>query len=451
MDKGLKLPIIKPENNGQADKIQPPLSALQTTLESMQRRYANRNPKSLAFYNETLKHMPGANTRTVLHALPFPLTISHGQSTTLFSVDGHSYIDFLSEYSAGIYGHSNATIKAAIVKALDGGWNFGGKNQYEGELAKILVERFGNGMDMIRFCNSGTEANLMAIGAAIGFTGKQKILAFIGGYHGGPLSFPEASPKYSMNAKYDFILAPYNDIKATKAILSGLPPDSLAAILVEGMQGAGGSIPGQLDFLHYLRMAATDYEALFILDEVMTSRLAYRGLQSTLGISPDITTLGKWIGGGMGIGAFGGRREIMEMFDPRNGKLTHSGTFNNNVVTMAAGIAGCKIMDEDTVEKLNALGERLRNFIDTSIEKLLGAAATPKMYTTGLGSLFNITFAGPEKDVLHAVFYHYLLEHGIYIATRGFITMNIEHTEEHVETFGKVIEGFLAEYRDALV
>jgi glutamate-1-semialdehyde 2,1-aminomutase len=143
-------------------------------LEKFQHTYAQQNPKSLAVFNETLDCMPGGNTRSVLHALPFPLTISHGYSTTLVSVDGRSYIDFLGEYSAGVYGHSCEPIKQAIVKALNKGWNFGAKNEYEGKLAKVLVDRFES-IEMLRFCNSGTEANLMALGAAINFTKKRKV------------------------------------------------------------------------------------------------------------------------------------------------------------------------------------------------------------------------------------------------------------------------------------
>jgi len=149
-------------------------SYLSAALKTIQESYTEKNPKSVALFNESLKYMPGGNTRTVLHALPFPLVISQGHGSTLVSVDGTSYVDFLGEYSAGIYGHSCEPIKQAITGALDKGWNFGGKNEYEGQLAKILVERFDN-IESIRFCNSGTEANLMAIGAAINFTQKKKV------------------------------------------------------------------------------------------------------------------------------------------------------------------------------------------------------------------------------------------------------------------------------------
>jgi hypothetical protein len=150
------------------------MSDLTEALEAARDEYTQRNPRSLALFKSSLSHMPGGNTRSVIHALPFPLSIKRGEGTILADVDEHLYIDFLSEYSAGLYGHSCEPIKMAIIQALDKGWNYGGKNTYEGVLSQILVERFDS-MDMIRFCNSGTEANLMALGAAINFTGKKKV------------------------------------------------------------------------------------------------------------------------------------------------------------------------------------------------------------------------------------------------------------------------------------
>ena len=148
---------------------------LKSALAVAHAAYTSRNPLSANYYNSSLSHLPGGNTRSVIHSLPFPLTFSHGESETLYTVDGDSYIDFLGEYSAGIYGHSSEIIKNAITSALNKGWNFGGSNVYEKQLAKIVVDRFSDSMEMVRFCNSGTEANLMAIGAAINFTGRKKV------------------------------------------------------------------------------------------------------------------------------------------------------------------------------------------------------------------------------------------------------------------------------------
>lgn len=263
----------------------------------------------------------------------------------------------------------------------------------------------------------------------------------------------EARPKYSLNCRYDFVIAPYNDIPGTKAAISELPPNSLAAIIVEPMQVSGGCIPGRPDFLRYLREVTTEQQALLIFDEVMTSRLDYGGRQVQLGIRPDLTTIGKWAGGGMSFGAFGGRREVMDMFDPRAQKLVHGGTFNNNVVTMAAGIAGCTLMDRAALQTLNALGDKLRSEIAKLIETRLpkSSGSPPKMYVIGMGSLFAMHFNGPDNATLAALLYFHLLDHGIYIATRGFIALTLEIREEHFAPLLSAVESFLDRFAGALI
>lgn len=211
----------------------------------------------------------------------------------------------------------------------------------------------------------------MAIAAAVAFTGRKKVLVFQNGYHGGTLTFPSPLNVINTNLPHDFIIAPYNDIPTTKSIISHLPRETLAAILVEPIQGSGGCVVGKPEYLRYLNKVAHDVGALFIVDEVMTSRLSYHGLSSSLGLTPDLVTLGKWVGGGMTFGAFGGRKDgVMTLFDPRNGALSHSGTFNNNIITMAAGCAGLDVYTEEEVVRLNSLGERIK----AGVEGILTAA-----------------------------------------------------------------------------
>ena len=307
------------------------------------------------------------------------MTFASGNGGTLISLDGHSYIDFLGEYTAGIYGHNNAAIRSAIDEALNKGWSFGGNNIYEKELAKLICQRFQPTMELVRFTNSGTEANMMAVALAMVWTGRKKILVFQGGYHGATLSFrvpPTGATHQSVNLPHEWVVAIYNDIAKTKDILSALPSDSLAAILVEPMLGNAGAIPGSLPFLEFLRGYASSHGALLIFDEVMTSRLSYRGLGHKLGIQPDLMTLGKWGGGGMSFGAFGGKANIMALFDPTKiGSLAHAGTFNNNVISMAAGCAGCKVLDEETTDRLNSLGEMLKANTQNIIDEVLDTHA----------------------------------------------------------------------------
>lgn len=357
------------------------IAAAQDGLKQAHAIYSEHNPLSHQAYESSCKDLPGGNTRTVLHALPFPLTFASGSGCTLTSVDGHTYTDFLGEYTAGIYGHNNPTIRAAVDGALDHGWSFGGNNMHEKELARLVCERFSPTMELVRFTNSGTEANMMAVATAIAWTGRKKILVFDKGYHGATLSFravPEGKATKTINLPHEWVIGEYNNIVATEKALSNLPAGSLAAIIVEPMLGSGGAIPGSLHFLHFLRSYSTSLGALLIFDEVMTSRLAYSGLGHKLGIQSDLMTLGKWVGGGMSFGAFGGRRDIMGMFDPRSGMLAHAGTFNNNVLSMAAGCAGCKLLDMDTTNWLNCLGEELK----ASVQDVINSHLAPQVPLT---------------------------------------------------------------------
>ncbi|KAH7357283.1 putative acetylornithine aminotransferase [Rhexocercosporidium sp. MPI-PUGE-AT-0058] len=464
-----------------------PVEALLAALGTAQQEYSLSNPESLKAHNEACSDFPGGNTRTVLHASPFPITFRSGKGAELTSIDGKLYVDFLGEYTAGIYGHSNEKIASAVAEAMSKGWNYGGPNMYERELARKVTQRFSSsGIELVRFTNSGTESNTMALAAATAFTKRKKILVFKNGYHGGTLSFPDSLHPINTNLPHDFVLAPFNDIEGTKNALSFLPQNSLAAIIVEGMQGSGGCIVGDPKFLKFLNTTAHQLGALFIMDEVMTSRLAYNGLSASLGLKPDLVTLGKWVGGGMTFGAFGGRKDIMSMFDPRNGTLGHSGTFNNNVITMAAGCCGMEIYNEHELKRLNTLGDDLRQRIENllveygirSFKPRSNAASSAtqanelecpfngivpngkrvpssplqknSMGVMGLGSMLNIHFYGPSEKTLKALFWHHMLDCGIYMAPRGFVVLNLELTDEHVGRFEEVTRKFIIRYEDAL-
>ncbi|RYC78631.1 hypothetical protein BFJ63_vAg18493 [Fusarium oxysporum f. sp. narcissi] len=331
--------------------------------------YTKRNPKSLAAHLAAHSSLPGGNTRTVLHAAPFPLTWKYGQDARLVSLDGHGYIDLLGEYSAGIFGHSDARIVHAVKIALLSGWNFGGNTMAEKKFARIVCERFNpSGIDLVRFTNSGTEANTISLAAAVALTGRKKILVFSGGHHGSTLVFPLALMKGSnaltMNLPHEFVHAPYNNIGETKKIVDQISEESaLAAILVEPVQGSGGCRPATQEFMLYLRQLADETGAILVIDEVITSRLGVSGCSATMGVRGDFVTLGKYIGGGMTFGAFGGRKDLMEKFDPSREILFHTGTYNNNIVSMNAGIAALEIFDASEVSRLNHLGEKLKRAV----------------------------------------------------------------------------------------
>jgi glutamate-1-semialdehyde 2,1-aminomutase len=383
----------------------------------------DRNPESKRVHEERALYMPGGNTRSVLHVPPFPLTIVRADGARIWDADGHEYLDFLGEYTAGLYGHSNPVILEAIRDALADGIVLGAPNRYEVELARAVCERFSS-VELVRFCNSGTEANLMAVSLARAVTQRSKIVVFEGGYHGGVFYFAHGGSP--LNAPFEFVVADYNDSSAAELV-----DDDTAAVLVEPLQGSAGAIPGNQEFLQALRDATRVRGSLLIFDEVMTSRLAYGGLQEVLGIHADLTTFGKYIGGGLAFGAFGGRRDLMIRFDPsREDAFQHAGTFNNAVLTMAAGAAGLtKVYTRYEVARLNGVGDVLRERLNEVGDWL---------HATGYGSMIGLHTDEERKARLHL----HMLDHGYSYARRGFVALSLPLTEDDVDGFAAAVESF---------
>jgi glutamate-1-semialdehyde 2,1-aminomutase len=418
-------------------------------LAEAKERYRQANPKSLAQHERAAEVMPGGNTRTVIFTDPFPLTLVTGKDARVRSLDGHWYRDFLGEYTAGFYGHSDPRLKEAVLEALERGWSMGGHTEVEAEMASLINDRFPS-MELMRFANSGTEANLYAISAARAVTGRKKVVVFEGGYHGGVFVF-SAGARHPLTAPFDFVVAPYNDVGATSALLEAAAPD-IAAVIVEQMQGSGGCIPADRAFLEFLRDWTRRNGAVLIFDEVMTSRLSYGGLQSIHDIAPDMTTLGKYLGGGFSFGAFGGSAEIMKRFDPRQPHaITHAGTFNNNIFTMTAGVAGMKfILTQAVIHEVNARGDRLRERLNA----IASRAAFPMQFT-GRGSMMNVHMTRNDvksvrdlKDAdlaLRDLFYFDLLAQGFWIAKRGMVNLAVPTTDADCDALADAIESFVSD------
>lgn len=409
--------------------------------------FAARNPRSAALHAEAMNLMPGGNTRTVLFYEPFPLVMARGEGSRLFDADGHEYVDFLGEYSAGLYGHSHPAIRAALEQALDEGINLGSHTAVEARLARAIRERFPS-MELLRFTNSGTEANLMAVAAARAETGRTRLLVFEGAYHGAGLAFPGASGSPA-NLPFDFVVAPYNDVEAATALIRRHAGE-LCAVIVEPMLGAGGCIPGDAAFLRALRAETGRCGALLIFDEVMTSRLSPGGLQQVHGIVPDLTTLGKYLGGGMSFGAFGGQAAVMQRFDPRHPQaLPHAGTFNNNVLSMRAGLAGLtRVLTPEALAALNRSGGELRESLNA-----LCRARRASLQFTGCGSLMTAHFhagairstrdvAAGDPRLKELLFFH-LLSCGIYSARRAMFTLSLPLTAADRQGLIDAVAGFL--------
>ena len=414
-------------------------------LAEAEELYRARNPKSRAQYDEACAAMPGGNTRASIFVDPFPLTMVRGAGAHLWDLDGHEYVDFLSEFTAGIFGHSHPRIRRALDEALDGGLNFGASGAAEGRFAAAICARFPS-IDLVRFTNSGTEANLMAVSAARALTGRGKVLVFAGGYHGGVFYFRGKGSV--INAPFDYLLADYNDIEGTRALVEPHRGD-LAAIMIEPMLGGSGCIPATREFLADLRALASETGAILIFDEVMTSRLAPGGLQEAHGIAPDMTTLGKYVGGGMSFGAFGGKAEIMEWFDPRRKDgFQHAGTFNNNVLTMNAGYVGLtEIYTPERARTLNDFGDGLRERLNAVVRRH-GLA----MQFTGIGSMLGVHMrggairnaadaAGGHVGLLD-LFYFDLLARGIWIAKRGMMALSIALDDNDAARLVAAVEDF---------
>ena len=426
------------------------MESLHDAIADARARYVAANPLSQAADEKAERHLPGGNTRSVLHFNPYPLTMVGGEGAELTDLDGHRYVDFVGEYSAALFGHSNEVIKAAICEALDSGVSMGAPTPYERELAGLLCERYPS-LERVRFCNSGTEANLMALSTARVVTGRNKVLAFNDAYHGGVIKF--LGGQCALNMPFDFVLADYNDIEGTESLIDETK-DELAAVIVEPILGAGGNIQGNRKFLQMLRRKTKEIGTLLIFDEVKTARLGPGGVQGMIGINADLTTMGKFIGGGLPTGAFGGSKEVMEHYNPkRTGALAHAGTFNNNICSMAAGCAAMR--DVYTAERATEFLDWSEAF-RLSLNEMFAAKDVP-MYANGLSSMIAIHFnKEPTKrpsDItagchsLRPLLHMELLLDGMLIVGRGDLFLSLPMNDSHLAKARASFEKFADRYK----
>ncbi|MGG5820923.1 aspartate aminotransferase family protein [Falsiroseomonas sp. HW251] len=430
-------------------------ATIEDALAEARELYGRRRPESLARHRAATEVMPGGNTRTVLFHGPFPFTALRGEGSRIEDADGLSYVNLAGEYTAGLFGASHPAIRAAVLRALDGGLNLTAHNRFEAAFARLVCDRFPS-IERVRFTNSGTEANLMALACATIATKRRTILAFEGGYHGSLLTFAKGGS--AVNVPHQVVLAPYNDLDVARRIVRENAAD-LAAIILEPMLGGGGCIPAEQAFLEGLRALADEAGALLVFDEVMTSRLSPGGLQEATGVTPDLTSLGKYVGGGMSFGAFGGRADLMEIFDPRRADaVPHAGTFNNNTLTMSAGIAALsEIYTPEVAVAHNARGDALRE----SLRAIAAAQGLP-LQVMGRGSMMcfhvaatpprNASDAAASNQPLKELLFLDLLERGFYVARRGMIALSLAVSEEELaglrDAFAEVLALRAPLYRE---
>ena len=420
-------------------------------------RYIANTPGSRKLQQEAIHHLPGGSSRGTSYFDPYPHFIDHGEGHYIYDVDGNRYLDFMINATSLIVGHANPIVVRALQEQAARGTSFSGPTEAQVRLAKILSDRIPS-VDTIRFTNSGTEGTLMAIRAARAFTGKYKIAKFEGGYHGsheyasvsvrpaadkldpeGPTAIPEF-PGQPPSVADDVIVLPYNDLEGSERVIRE-HRDELSCLIMEPIASAFGYLPADPDFLSGIRELTRRLGILLIFDEVQSFRVAPGGAQDRFGVIPDMTALGKVIGGGMPVGAFGGREDIMALYDPTSGGpvLPHAGTFNANPMTMVAGEATINQLTPERYRRLNDLGEMLRAKLRAVFDELEVPAQV-----TGVASLFGIHFTSEDitdyrsvvrgdRETKKALFTG-LLNEGILLQSGCGGALNTLTTEDEIDT-----------------
>ncbi|MEF8842415.1 MAG: aspartate aminotransferase family protein [Haloarculaceae archaeon] len=351
--------------------------------------YERATPRSRELFEEARAYMPGGDTREVTYHAPYPSFVEDASGCTLTTADGEELLDFLNNYSAAVLGHAPEPVVEAVCERFRRGSGFAAPTREATALARRIVERTPS-IDRVRFANSGTEATMNAIRASMAHTGNEVVLKVHGGYHGTHdtalvgVSSDGPEPGVPREVARRVHTTPYNDPDALTAAFERHGAD-LACFVVEPVMGHAGMVRATTEYLEAARDLTEDTDTLLVFDEVMTYRLAVGGAQERYGVTPDLTALGKFIGGGLPAGAFGGREDVMSVFDPSSEGVIHSGTFNANPATMVGGAATLDALDADAIERLNDLGAEAR-------ERLADAAenADVRMQVTGDGSFFNV-------------------------------------------------------------
>jgi len=396
--------------------------------------------KSIKLFEEGKKYIPGgvnSPVRAFKSVGGNPVFMARGEGSKLFDVDGNEYIDYIGSWGPHIFGHNPPFIKEAVLKALENGSSFGAPTEMEVEMAKLITSMVPS-IEMVRMVNSGTEATMSAVRVARGYTNREKIIKFEGCYHGhadfflikagsGALTFGQPdSPGVTKGTANDTLIARYNDLDSVIELVKQNKGE-IAALILEPVVGNMGVVIPTEDFMNGLREICTKEGIVFIFDEVMTGfRLAQGGAQEVFGITPDMTTFGKIIGGGLPVGAFGGKREIMEKLAPM-GPVYQAGTLSGNPLAMAAGFAALTHIKENPgiYDLLEEKTDKLETGFRENLEKL------GKEYRINrIGSMISMFFteqpvydlesAMKSDTALYAKFFHGMLDRGIYLPPAQF-------------------------------
>ena len=423
-------------------------------IEKHESAYSKRTPRSSAAFQSAREYFPGGSDRSGTFYRPYPIWVDKAENCRLTDVDGNEYIDFHNCFTVTVLGHAHPQIVRAIQDQAARGLVYGAATPSILRWADLICRRVRS-IEKIRFANSGTEAVMFAIRAARAFTGKDLILkmqdGFIGTYD--PAVNPSDAPGLPKSVLNDSITIPFNDNEAAeKAITQNR--DRLAAVVLEPMMGRTGQIPPKDGYLSFLREVTAANHVLLIFDEIQCFRVDYGGVQNVYGIKPDITALGKVIGGGLPVGALGGRADIMDQLAP-GAKVYHSGTFTANPIVAAAGVAALEQLTAGQIARINGLGEALATGMRQVISRL-----NIKAQVTGLGSLQNLHFntapvtdgrtavEGRTKygDLRHLVFLA-LMERGVLSNEGGLFSISTPMTEKEIDTAVQAVGDVLVALR----
>jgi glutamate-1-semialdehyde 2,1-aminomutase len=407
-----------------------------------EQRYRLRTPASARYFEEARRYLPGGDSRSTLFYPPYPAVLDRGEGCRVVDLDGNRLLDFTGNHSVLIHGYHEPAVLDSIRRQLEKGTCFPGPTEPQLRFARHLVERIAS-LERVRFTNSGTEAVMMALRGARMFTGRRMVAKLEGGYHG-------TSEEVMGTAHPDLVLLPADDAETAAGILERRA-EEIAALLVEPVQGSAGMIPMDAGFLRAMREATRRLGIVLVFDEVVSLRVAYGGAEEHCGVPPDMTCLGKLIGGGLPLGAFGGREEIMALFDPSRGPppVPHPGSYNANPVSLAAGLATLELLTRDTIAQLNRRGERLR----AELKREFDEAGVPAAIT-GLGSLFGLHLTdGPvrtirdaargDEGLRHRIFLG-LYNEGILLDPRGVGTLSTAIGEQEIERFLEALRTVLS-------
>ncbi len=422
--------------------------------------------RSAELFEEAQRYLPGgvnSPVRAFKAVDGQPLFIKRAQGARLYDEDENEFLDYVCSWGAIILGHSHPKVASALKQAVEGGTSFGAPTERETTLAKLITSAVPS-VEMVRFVNSGTEATMSALRLARAFTGRDKIVKFAGCYHGHSdgllaragsgvttLGLPD-SPGVPASYTQNTLVAPYNDLKAVEQLFTASGKE-IAAVIVEPVAANMGVVAPRSGFLQGLREITSSSGVLLIFDEVITGfRVAYGGAQALYGVTPDLTCLGKIIGGGLPVGAYGGKRELMEMIAPL-GPVYQAGTLSGNPLAMAAGIETLKILGQPGIyEQLEERASALENGLTRS-----AAESEVAVFTSRVGSILTLFFADREvTDYESALssdtksygrFFNHMLERGIYLAPSQFEAafVSLAHTEEDIEATLRAAEEALSQ------